>query len=1135
MKKLLQKSFIVLMAMMCMPVVLRAQEDTGEPKITGVYLTVRTVVDGKTYTQDYTEGAVYVAPYQSPYVCELFVTVKGENLDKCNGNQYVFLVGGSNLAGNSNWTLIDNNTMRMEYYTSWFKDKDLERRTVGYSNNGNDNNYIIYTDLYVVYHEHGGEGSDTYVNIGDAHQHEVKTACPNCPVLGGYTTAKGEREDHTFSNGVCTDCGYECQHPGITTNPLKFSVGNRSANHYNSDVADNLFDGNTSTKWCSLFEGNSTYVEFQYMRATEYSDQPYPKRLLSYTLVTANDVETVDTEETYVNRNWQAWTIWGKQNANDSWEVVDKVEYALLPEKNSTESAPFYIDTDKPYAYYKITVDKIRGGKKQMMSGINLNFDVLDNNCSACDVQYPDHTGTDKEIAFAHGCTYDVTQLFTKDANVGDATYSIIQGGTGEGVLNGTQLTVNKVGTFRIMMSTEATGKYLADCAIAKLTVNKAELANSPGFVAPTPKEDMIFIIDYRDIINAGNVDAEYGELFYALGAADGSMPTEWKTAETLPNVYSTPGTYYAWYKATGKGNYKDIEPVRLECVINKREVIITAKAHTITYGDEPANNGFTSKGFLKVNNRDEPYFGSDESMMKHIEYYYDYEKGGDIGEYNIYIRTKINEGLESKRILGNYEPTYVAGKLTVQPLNLNYNSNYRNFLTLPNNNKVYNGEPQSLGITVLKEDFIEGRDYYVSYKRNGVDTDDLTSAGAIEVRVSGMGNYTSSVTTFITIKKADPIVTAPTPRSLMYSGDPQVLVDAGSTTGGTMQYSLDGEHWSEELPQAIGNVDKAQTYTVYYKAIGDNNHNDSGTASITVTINVCSHYGGTATCAERAVCDHCHMLYGQLNPNNHNYAEDGICADCDKVNPEAEHVHFVEGNHSKILVAEDIENVGVSYSRTLPNTEWNALFVPFEIPVSQLSNNYDVAYFNNMHAYDRDNDGTIDEMDMEVIFIKEGTLRANHPYFIRAKSEDAKAMTLNLNKVTLHNTAAENRTSITTSSAYLEFTLAGVYEQKAGAEGVYAINTSGAWSPIAKEYFLNPFRLYLQMTSRNGSPVKVDPQAAQAIRIRAKGEGTTSIDNGQLTIDNDLPVEIYDLMGRRVSEPQKGGIYIVNGKKVVW
>ena len=222
-----------------------------------------------------------------------------------------------------------------------------------------------------------------------------------------------------------------------------------------------------------------------------------------------------------------------------------------------------------------------------------------------------------------------------------------------------------------------------------------------------------------------------------------------------------------------------------------------------------------------------------------------------------------------------------------------------------------------------------------------------------------------------------------------------------------------------------------------------------------------------------------------------------------------------------------------LTYTRALPNNEWNAFFVPFEIPVSQLSNNYDVAYFNNMHAYDRDNDGTIDEMDMEVIFIKEGTLHANHPYFIRAKSDAAKAMTLNLNKVTLHNTAVENRTSITTSSAYLEFTLAGVYEQKAGAEGVYAINTEGAWSPIADGYFLNPFRLYLQMTSRNGSPVKVDPQAAQAIRIRAKGEGTTSIEDAEICNQNSEI--IYDLMGRRVSEPQKGGIYIVNGMKVVF
>ena len=46
------------------------------------------------------------------------------------------------------------------------------------------------------------------------------------------------------------------------------------------------------------------------------------------------------------------------------------------------------------------------------------------------------------------------------------------------------------------------------------------------------------------------------------------------------------------------------------------------------------------------------------------------------------------------------------------------------------------------------------------------------------------------------------------------------------------------------------------------------------------------------------------------------------------------------------------------------------------------------------------------------------------------------------------------------------------------------------------------------------------------------RGEGTTSIDNSQLTIDN-AKLTIYDLTGRRVEKMEKG-IYIVNGKKVV-
>ena len=218
-------------------------------------------------------------------------------------------------------------------------------------------------------------------------------------------------------------------------------------------------------------------------------------------------------------------------------------------------------------------------------------------------------------------------------------------------------------------------------------------------------------------------------------------------------------------------------------------------------------------------------------------------------------------------------------------------------------------------------------------------------------------------------------------------------------------------------------------------------------------------------------------------------------------------------------------------YSRTLPNMKWNALYLPFKIPVSILAEHYDVAYFNNMHTYDRDYNGEIDEMDMEVMLLTEGTLHANHPYFIRAKSEDAKELNIELpTDATLY---ATQENSLTCSSVYNNFELKGIYTQRTATEltDCYAINTSGAWAPIASGSYLNPFRLYLKITSRDGSPVEVASSALQSIRIRLKDDYTTDID--EVEMQTTEATIIYDLSGRRVENPSKG-IYIVNGKKVV-
>lgn len=221
-----------------------------------------------------------------------------------------------------------------------------------------------------------------------------------------------------------------------------------------------------------------------------------------------------------------------------------------------------------------------------------------------------------------------------------------------------------------------------------------------------------------------------------------------------------------------------------------------------------------------------------------------------------------------------------------------------------------------------------------------------------------------------------------------------------------------------------------------------------------------------------------------------------------------------------------------LTYTRTLPNLVWNALYVPFEIPMSELTENYDVAYINDVHSYDNNEDGEIDDLKMEVIKITTGTLKANYPYLIRAKNEEAMEMSIVLTDATLY---ATKENTVTCSSVFMQFDVTGTYSQMSSEDlnGSLVITSDGSWKQLAESSVLRPFRLYLTMTAIDGSPVKVSEQAARSMRIVARGEseGTTSIDNGQWTTEDETVV--YDLQGRRVAQPTKG-MYIVNGRKVV-
>ena len=86
-----------------------------------------------------------------------------------------------------------------------------------------------------------------------------------------------------------------------------------------------------------------------------------------------------------------------------------------------------------------------------------------------------------------------------------------------------------------------------------------------------------------------------------------------------------------------------------------------------------------------------------------------------------------------------------------------------------------------------------------------------------------------------VTVNKAPSTATAPTAKSgLVYDGTSQTLIAAGSTNDGTMVYSLEEDGtYTDELPTATA----AGTYHVWYKVIGDGNHNDSDPADLEAKI----------------------------------------------------------------------------------------------------------------------------------------------------------------------------------------------------------------------------------------------------------------------------------------------------------
>ena len=180
-------------------------------------------------------------------------------------------------------------------------------------------------------------------------------------------------------------------------------------------------------------------------------------------------------------------------------------------------------------------------------------------------------TGTDSSIVYT-GATVDVSQYFSIDNNAGAATYTLVtgtNGGTGEGTLSDTTLTVTHTGTFKIKVSTAANGIFAAGEKTVTLTVDN-------GTILYTATDYSTTYDGQPHSISVSVTNPEGAAVTYS---------TDGITYGSDNPSFSNEGTHTVYYRIT-KDNYTTVEASKT-VTINKKPVTITAQEQDIVWGKD--------------------------------------------------------------------------------------------------------------------------------------------------------------------------------------------------------------------------------------------------------------------------------------------------------------------------------------------------------------------------------------------------------------------------------------------------------------------------------------------------------------------------------------------------------------------
>ena len=343
-------------------------------------------------------------------------------------------------------------------------------------------------------------------------------------------------------------------------------------------------------------------------------------------------------------------------------------------------------------------------------------------------------------------------------------------------------------GDYTVKASFPATANYKEETATADFTISKRQVTVKATDASKTYGDadpELAWSVTSGSVVSGE-------ELAIVIDRADGENAGDYTVTAS---------------QTEGANKNYDITFVNGTFTISKAALTIAAENKTATYGDKALQYTVTGSGFKNGE--------SLENLGGTLAIACDYAQFSDKGEYTI-----TPSGYES----GNYEITYVPGTLTVGSKAIT--------VTIADKTSVYG---EAIAELTANTDGIVNNDTNVY----SLATDASSTANVGTYPITGTALDANYTITFedgtYTITKALAVATAPTAVSgLVYNTAPQTLIATGSTNDGNIVYSLDKDgEYKAELPQATA----AGTYYVWYKVIGDGNHNDSAPADLEVKI----------------------------------------------------------------------------------------------------------------------------------------------------------------------------------------------------------------------------------------------------------------------------------------------------------